>query len=56
MKIGIYKVSLKDDKGSVQLNIVSLSGKKGAKKQVMASEKCPKSAITAIKKIKQKSV
>jgi hypothetical protein len=56
MKIGIYKANLKHDTGKIQITVVSLSGKKGAKSQIMQSERCPESAITKIKKLTTKSV
>jgi hypothetical protein len=56
MKIGIYKATLTHDNGKIKLNVVSLSGKQGAIKQIMVSEKCPESAITKIKKLSPKSV
>lgn len=50
MRISIYRVVLSSDSGKVTLKVVSLSGKKGALKTVLAMENCPPSAIISIVK------
>jgi hypothetical protein len=55
MRIGIYKATLKHDNGKLHITVVSLSGKQGAKTQIMQSESCPESAIIALKELKNKN-
>lgn len=51
MKIEIYKVTLKHDKGTKRLKVISLSGEQGAVKQITVAEHCPTTAIIKLKKI-----
>lgn len=46
-----FIVTVKNDKGTAKLKVVSLSGKQGAIKQIIASENCPENAILKIVKL-----
>ena len=47
-KIATYIAILSHDRGRSKIKVVSLSGKKGAIKMIMAMENCPRSAIASI--------
>lgn len=43
-----YIATLQHDKGRIRLQVVSMSGKQGAIRQIMAIENCPLSAIIGL--------
>lgn len=51
MKIETYRATLKHDRGTKRLEVVSLSGEQGAVKQITVAEHCPTTAIIKLKKI-----
>ncbi len=53
MKITIYSATVAHDKGKSKFKVVTLSGKEGAIKTIMAMEQCPRSAIIRIAKAKK---
>ena len=56
MVIETYKITIKSDGGTFTVILSSLSGKKGAINQVLASELCPIGAIFKVEKINQKII
>ncbi len=56
MTIETYKATLKHDKGTARVKVVSLSGEQGAIQQITAVEHCPERAIIKLKLINSKKV
>jgi hypothetical protein len=52
MKVKIYSATVAHDNGKSTFKVVSLTGKEGAIKTIMAIENCPRSAIKKITKTK----
>jgi hypothetical protein len=51
-----YIVTLKHEKGTVKIKVVSLSGEHGARRQVTSAEGCPECAIMQVKKTGSKKI
>lgn len=56
MTIETYIATLKHDKGTARVKVVSLSGEQGAIQQITAVERCPERAIIKLKLINNKNV
>ena len=54
--IETFIATLRHDKGTARLKIVSLSGEQGAINQITATEGCPERAIIKLKKINSKKI
>lgn len=56
MTIETYIATLKHDKGTARIKVVSLSGEQGAIQQITAIEGCPDRAIIKLKLINSKKI
>lgn len=54
--IETYIATLQHDKGRIKLQVVSMSGKKGAIQQIVAIENCPMRAIIGLQMKRRKIV